>query len=466
MRILLIQPGRKKETIGFDQMIFCEPLGLELISGALRGHNVKILDMRLNDGLFQTLKDFKPEICGISCSYTIDVSSSLRIAKELKAYSKNIFVVVGGHHPTMVPRDFFKDEIDAIVTGEGEWIMKDLVDGLEKGIELKGIPGLFIKNGDEFIFTGERNLIDDLDSLPFPDYEAIKKYRSNYYMGFQKPLALVETARGCPYHCNFCSVWVFYKGRCRMKSPERVVSELISLKERNVLFTDDNFLINIGRVEEIISLLKKKSIKKKFTIQARSDSIVRHPELITKLKGVGLRGVFIGFEKIKDDDLADIGKNNSVKNNEEALEILRSLGIDVWASFIVDPDYSKEDFERLRQYIIEHKIETPTFSILTPLPGTDLYRQKEHELTTNDYDLFDIAHVVLKTKLPIHEFYKEYANLWNTPYSKYQLIFEGFGALLKGDFNLKQLMKMLFSARKLSDPNFYLSHPSLKNALD
>lgn len=466
MRVLLIQPGRKKETIGFDQMIFCEPLGLELIAGALKRHDVRILDMRLDDSLFKTLKEFKPDICGISCSYTIDVSSSLMIAKELNLYSKDLFIVVGGHHPTMVPKDFFKEEIDAIVVGEGEWTMRDLVEELEKKGNLKNIPGLFIKDGDEFLFTGERSLIEDLDSLPFPDYEIVKKYRSHYYMGFQKPLALVETARGCPYHCSFCSVWVFYKGRCRMKSPERVVSELMNLKEKNILFTDDNFLIHIGRIEEMISLLKKKGIKKKFTIQARSDSIVKHPELIIKLKEVGLKAVFIGFEKIKDDALADIGKNNSVKNNEEALRILRSQGVDVWASFIVDPDYSKEDFEMLKQYVIDNKIETPTFSILTPLPGTNLYQQKENELTTRDYDLFDIAHAVVNTKLPILEFYKEYANLWSTPYSKYQLIFEGFGALLKGNFSFLQLMKMLYSARKLSDPNFYLSHPSLKNILN
>lgn len=463
MRILLIQPERKGKTIGFDQMVFCEPLGLEVIAGALNEHEVRILDMRINDGLSQTLKSFNPDICGISCSYTIDYSSSLRIARMLKQYSKDLFIVVGGHHPTMVPEDFFKDEIDAIVIGEGEFSMRELVEALEKGRDIKEIQGLFIKDGSEFTFTGERDLIEDLDVLPMPEYESIKKYRSSYYMGFQKPIALVETTRGCPYQCNFCSVWIFYKGRCRMKSPERVISEILRLKEKNILFTDDNFLINIGRVKEIVRLLKKKAVKKNFTIQARSDTIVRNPELISQLKEVGLKAVFIGFEKIYDNDLEDIGKNNNVKNNEEALEILRSLKVDVWASFIIDPDYNKDDFEKLREYIIEHQIETPTFSILTPLPGTNLYKEKEKELTIKDYDLFDIAHAVLKTRLPIQEFYKEYANLWNTPYSKYKLILEGFGALLKGNFSLIQLMKMLFSARKLSNPNFYLSYPSLKN---
>jgi len=367
-------------------------------------------------------------------------------------------VVIGGHHATMMPKDFFHDDIDAIVVGEGEWTMRELVDGLVEGRDLREIPGLFVKTKEGFVDTGPRDFVKDLDQLPFPDYSAIGKYRRYYHMGFQKPLALVETTRGCPYHCNFCSVWIFYQGRCRMKSPERVVSELGGLKERKILFTDDNFLINISRAEEIARLFKKSHLKKQFTIQARSDTIVKHPDTVVRLKEVGLKGVFIGFEKIRDDELASIEKKNSVRNNEEALEILRSLDIDVWASFIVDPDYRKEDFDHLREYIIEHRIETPTFSVLTPLPGTPLYQEKEERLTERDYDLFDIAHAVLPTRLPLAEFYQEYARLWDTPYSKYRLIWEGLGALLKGRFTLPQLMRMLWSAKKLSDPSFYLPH--------
>jgi radical SAM superfamily enzyme YgiQ (UPF0313 family) len=238
----------------------------------------------------------------------------------------------------------------------------------------------------------------------------------------------------------------------------------MNLRERKVLFTDDNFLMNVSRAEEIARLIKKKKVKKKFTIQARSDTIVQHPELIVQWKEVGLSGIFIGFEKIQDDALASIGKKNSVKNNERALEILRSLGIDVWASFIVDPNYEKEDFDRLRSYIIDHQIVTPTFSVLTPLPGTPLFVEHEEKITTKDYDLFDIAHAVLATKLSLKEFYEEYAKLWDTPYSKYKLIWEGFSVLLKGHFTLPQLLRMLRSAQKLSDPSFYLSHSGVKNS--
>ncbi|MGB9629776.1 MAG: B12-binding domain-containing radical SAM protein, partial [Thermodesulfobacteriota bacterium] len=207
MKILLIQPVRKKQTIGFDRMIFCEPLGLEMVAGALKGHNVCLLDMRLRDSLPKVLSSFRPDVCGISCSYTIDVSSSLHLAKVIKANGHGPFVVIGGHHATMMPKDFFHDEIDAIVVGEGEATMRELVEGLERRRDLREIPGLFINTKEGFVPTGHRDFFKDLDELPFPDYRSIQRYRRYYHMGFQKPLALVETARGCPYHCNFCSVW-------------------------------------------------------------------------------------------------------------------------------------------------------------------------------------------------------------------------------------------------------------------
>lgn len=438
-------------------MIFCEPLGLEMVAGALKGHQVRILDMRLEPELDRVVLSFNPDLCGISCCYTIDVPSSLLIARRLKQNGSKPFVVVGGHHATMMPEDFFREEIDAVVVGEGEETMRDLADRLERGGDLWKVPGLFIRDGKTFSCTGVRELVEDLDSLPFPDHGALQGYRRNYHMGFQKPLALAETTRGCSHRCHFCSVWIFYQGRCRMKSPERVLSELMSIRERNILFTDDNFLISASRAEEIAGLLKKMGIQKRFTFQARSDTIVQHPDLLARWKEVGLSGVFIGFEKIEDEALASLEKRNSVKNNEQALEILRILGIEVWASFIVDPDYEEEDFERLRQYIIDHRIKTPTFSVLTPLPGTRLFEEEGKNLTTRDYRLFDIAHAILPTRLPLSEFYRQYASLWDTPYSKYSLIWEGFRALLKGHFTLPELMRMLRSAQKLSDPSFYLS---------
>jgi len=454
MRVLLVQPPG--EALGFGEMVRGEPLGLEMVAGALEegGHEVKILDLRIKGrgGLLKELDSFSPDACGISCSYSVDHFWTLEIAKGVKSQKEGVFVFVGGNHASMAWTDFPR-EIDAVVVGEGEETSRELLDALEQGGDLQGVKGLAINGRDGKVLTAPRPLLDDLDQLPFP--KRIRPKGAGYYMGFQRPLALLETSRGCPFRCSFCSVWEFFHGKYRTKSPERVLEEILTLREPFVLFVDDNFLLDPDRAERIALLLKESKVRKRYTFQARSDSIVRHPELIRLWKEVGLKGVFIGFEKVRDEDLRGLRKGNTVRNNDQALSFLQGLGIDVWASFIVDPEFDHEDFRLLREYVISRRIKTPTFSVLTPLPGTELFREMESRLTTRDYRLFDIAHAVLPTKLSLEKFYQEFCSLYCLPYSKYRLIWEGFLAWLKG-FPLGALLRMLRSAKRLSTPSHYL----------
>ena len=130
----------------------------------------------------------------------------------------------------------------------------------------------------------------------------------------------------------------------------------------------------------------------------------------------------------------------------------------------MEPDFTREDFRRLKEYVRSRGVKTPSFSVLTPLPGTKLYEERKGELTTSDYDLFDIAHAVLPTRLPLGQFYEEFCGLYRAAYSSWELIMEGIGAWIKG-FPLLDLLKMLRSAKRLSDPAYYLEghrrrHPS------
>jgi radical SAM superfamily enzyme YgiQ (UPF0313 family) len=185
-------------------------------------------------------------------------------------------------------------------------------------------------------------------------------------------------------------------------SPVRVVEELAQLPPGDVLFTDDNFLADIPRVLRIIALIKQKRLpRRRFIIRARSDTIVAHADLIAKLKEVGLDQVFIGFEKTENQDLESVGKRNTVENNERALKILQSLNIGVYASFIVDPQFNETDFKKLAEYVKRLRISQPYFSVLTPLPGTELFEKVKEHITTFNYELYDLLHAVLPTKLPL-----------------------------------------------------------------
>ena len=107
-----------------------------------------------------------------------------------------------------------------------------------------------------------------------------------------------------------------------------------------------------------------------------------------------------------------MNKGNTAANNERAIEILKELGVGFTPNFIVDPMWDRDDFQRLRDWIENLGAYNSGFSVLTPLPGTDLWGEASKKVTTNQWEMFDLIHTVLPTKLPLEEFYDEYAGLW------------------------------------------------------
>ncbi|MBI2914843.1 MAG: cobalamin B12-binding domain-containing protein [Firmicutes bacterium] len=469
MRVLLVQP-RQSAGAGFKSISIIEPLGLQMVAGGLLpAHEVRILDLFDWADLVPALHEFAPQMCGISCSFTIDVYQAHKIANTVKELFPKTFVCVGGHHATLNPHDFLNPAIDAVVLGEGEFTARELADCLESGGELRSVRSLAINRGDRQEITPDREVNRDLDKLPMPARHLVKGYRDRYFLGFQVPIAALETARGCPFRCNFCSVWRFYHGRCRTKSPERVVEELRSVENEYVLITDDNFLLDVKRAETIGRELKKAGIRKRFNIQARSDAIVRHPELLKLWKDVGLFKVFIGFEKIDEKSLGLVQKQNSVANNEEALKILQKLDVGVIASFIVDPDYDRIDFAKLRDYVRRLKIYTPSFSVLTPLPGTELYTKLKDQLLTSNYELFDLLHTVLPTRLEVQEFYEELTRLYRSAYRRPEYLAKSFlhivRSILRGKVPLSHMWRLWAGGQYFIDPAGFLGAHLQNNAM-
>jgi radical SAM superfamily enzyme YgiQ (UPF0313 family) len=466
MKVLLVQPPQFG-TPGFTKIALVEPLGLEMVAGALiPEHEVRIHDMRIDGNLEKALAAFQPDAVGISCCFTIDVYRARKIAKDAKAAGAP-FVFVGGLHASLNPPDFNESAIDCIAVGEGEFVSRDLINALEAGGNLSEIPGLVLNTEGGQQFTGPREPAQNMDDLPFPARSVLPQTRRHrYFFNFWKPLATIETARGCPHRCNFCSVWTFFEGRCRTKSPERVVEELSRLKERYVLVTDDNFLLSVNRARKIGELLASRGIKKRYSFQARSDTIVKHPEIISQWREIGLSHVFIGFESLDEEELKAVNKKNSVETNERALKIVQDEGISVTSAFIINPDYGPREFERLRNYIRSRHISVPQFTVLTPLPGTDLFKEIENKILTKNYELYDFLHSVLPTKLDPHEFYKEFASLYQAAYINSGVLKRRALPLIAGlatrRLTLSHLRKILSSAREFADGRNYLK--SVQNA--
>lgn len=452
MRVLLVQPAESQRVIGFNKFGCPEPLALEILAASLQGHEVRILDMRIDADLNGTIREFEPQVVGVT-GYTPNVPQMLSVCSGVKQLDADITTVVGGYHATLCPEDFDVADVDVIVVGEGEETLPELVSALEQGIDLDEIAGLAYRRDREWVFTPPRQLLRDLDKSPLPARQLTDAYRENYFFQFWPSPTPLETARGCPHSCKFCSVWVFHQQRCRFKSAERVVGELEKVRGSTAYFVDDNFLQNLRRAEKIYHLVKELGLNLRYWMQARSDSIVRRPDLIERWAEIGLSTVLVGFEKFREEELDDLRKRSSIETNEEAAHILRANGVDIWGAFIVDPSWERADFDALIEYVRHLRISFPQFSVLTPLPGTEFFREKLGELTTRNYELFDFLHSVLPTRLPAKQFYGEMARLYSSTTM-------GFSDLKKrirsGQIQVSGLRRIKNLLAEVSNPDAYL----------
>jgi hopanoid C-3 methylase len=412
MKILLIQPAKPEKALGGEDFAIYEPLALEYLAAGVAGnHDVRILDMRIDRHLDSHLREYRPDVVGMT-SYTVHVNTVKKLFQQIKTLNPDIVTVVGGHHATIMPMDFCTPFIDVIVTGEGVLPFKEVITQIEKKADISSIPGaVHMENGAIHINQPAQDI--DLDALPFPRRDLTSAYRNSYFSEWMRPLASIRTSKGCHFRCQFCALWKVTGGRYFVRKPECIVEELSTIKEKYVFFSDDESLLDTKRMEALADLIRATGIDKRYFLYGRSDTISRHPDLIEKWKKIGLERVFVGLEFMRDADLNLIRKGSTVANNIRAIQILKDLDIGIFPMFIVKPEFEKKDFADLRKYCLGLKLDFIGFSVLTPLPGTDLYDEVKDRLINFNYDHFDFFHTLLPTTLPVKDFYDELVTLYD-----------------------------------------------------
>ncbi|UCD23742.1 MAG: cobalamin-dependent protein [Gemmatimonadota bacterium] len=413
MKVLLVQPTTPSTAIAGDDWFVFEPLALEyLAAGITQEADVRILDLRLDGDLKSALEGFAPNVVGIT-AYTVHVNTVTRLFEVVKQWNPAALTVVGGHHATVAPDDFKSPHIDLIVVGEGVHPLREILRRAASGSRFDDIPGVAMPDSDCFTPLDDATAAD-LDGLPEPARSLTTTYRSRYFCDWLKPLASIRTSKGCPYRCKFCSLWKLTCGKYLKRTPQMVVNELGSIEEESVFFADDESLIDAQRMKALASLISEAGIQKQYFLYGRSDTIARNPDLLEAWRKIGLVRVFVGMEFFRNEDLDYVGKKSTVNDNDSAVKILHDLGIDIYASFVLRPEFEKRDFRELRRYCRSLRLDYPSFAVLTPLPGTDLYDEVKEELITHNYDYFDFIHTLLPTRSTMKSFYKSYAWLINT----------------------------------------------------
>lgn len=300
-----------------------------------------------------------PDLVGIS----VNSKTACRAYAIADAYRKRgAKVVLGGIHVTALP-DEASQHADALVVGEAEWIWRDVVEDARKG-KLGRTRNLL----NRAVYKHEK--WPELVGLPLPRRELTSSLK---YV----PFDVVQTTRGCPFPCEFCSVSTYNGSTFRFRPVREVITELEQVSSR-VLFGDDNVMIHTKYSHELFEAMVP--LKKNWVAQA-SLAALHRVENIEVMARAGCKALFIGFESVDDGVVRGAGKRqNKPRKYADVVRMLSDHGIAVWGSFIFGLDEDQAScFERTVEFCIESRITMALFALLTPYPGTKLYKRLKAE---------------------------------------------------------------------------------------
>jgi len=374
------------------------PLNLLYLSAYLESMNipVKILDGQVHDldeqSLIMNIKQFNPNIVGISCATPL-VYAAHRIAKTVKAVSRQITVIMGGPHPTVLPEETIADEnVDIVVRGEGELTLFELVKAIESGSSLNSILGITYRDNGNIVSTQNRPLNTDLDSLPFPSRHLIpiREYRPQADIYYRFPWTTMLTSRGCPYNCIFCASRRISGHRYRVTSPEKVVEEIDVLVNqygiRNIGMADDNFVVDRKRTERICNMLIREGYNQRvdWVCAARADGV--DEPLLKRMRAAGCKCICVGIETGSQRLMNILRKHLKLEKVENAVKLMRRVGIKVRGTFLLGiPTETEEETLQTINFAKKLNLDFAKFNIITPYPGTELWEMaKERGLVGED----------------------------------------------------------------------------------
>ena len=335
-------------------------------------HEVRVFDENVKDIDYT----WDADLAAITVR-TMFANRAYEISQTYRA--RGVKTVLGGIHPSMCPDDALP-HCDSVVIGEAEETWHTVLQDAEHG-RLKRLY--------------KADKVADLRAAPIPDRSSFEK--EQYLMD------LVQTTKGCPFSCEFCAVHAFDGQTIRSRTVEQVVREIRAItssqatykKKNAIFFADDNIIANKAFAKELFVALQPHNIN--WMCQA-SINISQDPELLDLMRESGCGAVFIGFESLSRENLAAMRKGINRKYDYlEAIRNIQSHGILVHSSFIVGYDFdSQASFDELIDFIKESNLLMPLINILTPFPGTKLFKRFEEEgrILHKDWSKYDTQHVV------------------------------------------------------------------------
>jgi anaerobic magnesium-protoporphyrin IX monomethyl ester cyclase len=401
-------------------------------------------------GVERQISSFSPHIVA-SSGFSCNAYVCAKLAETVKKVDSRIVTVIGGQHFSFTDEESLScfPEIDFIVRGEGERTLVELIRSIRDGSDVGRVNGLSFRKEGGMVRTPPRDLIEDLDSLPYPAYHLVEQNLSKYHftmMAGKARYLILEGSRGCWHRCSFCTQWRHWNGAWRTKSPHRIAEEMAHLRDDLgagfIWLTDDNFEYG-KRGGELARELGVRGFNDStpWFFQSRTDKIVRNPEIVARLRQVGNNWQLIGVENNSPQVLEVFNKGATVNDALEAVRILKQNDIFVQAMMVIgsrkDSHASIQELRDFAQVLDPHMV---IFTVLTPYPGTEV----RHEAMMNgwvedqNYGHYDMAHAIMPTEtLSRSEVQMEF-------YTCYKEFFGSPSNALRGIFSSNKIKKRCF----------------------
>lgn len=400
MKILLVNPS---QSMVYGKMTAPDhpPMGLAYIGAVLEkeNHNVRIIDIDADkisvDEFIRIIK------CGFEIVGFTATTPTFHEAEKLSRLVKentDAVTILGGIHATIDPNSCLKsDFFDFIVRGEGESTIVELVEKIQNKKDFSKVKGISFKKNKKIVHNENRELIKELDEIPFPARHLFNQQKYSYPDSLRKPVMPIITSRGCPHACTYCCTKLIFSKRVRFRNAKNIVDEIEELiknyKVKEVHIWDDNFTLYKKRVFEIVKEIKKRNIKLKFAFPngLRADQV--DEDILRWLKQMGVYSLAFGVESGNQIILDNVKKGETLESMEKAYKLSKKIGFETWGFFMIGlPGETEETVNNTIEFAKKLNPDVAKFHILKPFPGTEIFEElkKKSLITVFDYSKYGI----------------------------------------------------------------------------
>ncbi len=360
--------------------------------------------------LEKIIREEKPDVVGLTSVATCFCYDALNTAHLIKLIDPSITVISGGSMMSFTAESNLRSGyIDFIIMGEGEITVKELLKAIERSkqgesVDYSSIKGISYFFDGKVVYTEPRPFIEDLDSLPMPNYDLLPMDKFSLPVIGENAFVM-STSRGCGGNCSFCSEAKFWKNRWRGNSAKYVVDhiELLSKKygKTTIMFGDNDFLWDPQRNIDFCEELERRKLKDiHFWVQANPNKVVENKKLFPRLKKLGLFQVMMGTESMDKEKLKHLRKGAGLETQLSAMKIVKDSGV-ILMTMMMWGDWNddKRSLADTWKFYRKHA-DTYPLTAMTPFPGTDYYREAEKKgiIADKDFSNFTMVNIVMPTK--------------------------------------------------------------------